>query len=348
MVLFDYNNNFSAMIDFQQIYLNEISKTGLKKDLKQQKLLHVLEKNFATNERKKLWKKRKFHGVYVYGSVGTGKSTVIDLFSQNFFDMKEMLHFSNFMHFVHEELQILQNQKNPLRIVIKKLSSEIQLLIIDEFEIFDIVNAMILGEILHEIIKNKLNLIVISNIPPHLLYKNGLQREKFLKTIALIEQSMEIFDLSNDFDYRREKDLHKEQRFFINLDVKKKFIDIYNQTEKKIFTIQNRNLILNHCIENECFLEFEEICESNLGSQDYKMIAQNFSTIYLNNIPIFDKQNQDSCARFIKFIDKIYLHKVKLFCSAKTDLQNLFQDGMKKNEFKRTLSRLIEMQASDY
>lgn len=339
---------FYLMIDLQKIYSEIITKNNLQTDKKQQQLLQILGEKFLQQNKNKLWKRKKFHGLYIHGSVGTGKSTIIDLFFHNFLYKKQMMHFSNFMHYIHEELKKFKNQKNPLKILIKNLVSRYQLLVIDEFEIFDIANAMILGEILHEIIKNKLNLIIISNIPPSMLYKDGLQREKFLKTIELIEKSMKIFNLSNDFDYRRMKNPDVKQRFFINKDLTEEFAGIYQKTIKKIFIVQSRELILNHCIDDSVFLDFSEICESNLGSQDYEMIVKNFNTIYLSNIPIFNSQNQDYCARFIKFIDKIYRYKIKFFFSAKANLENIFQSGIKKNEFKRTLSRLIEMQADDY
>lgn len=339
------------MDGFWQEYLLAAQKKNINLDEKQKDLLQKLNK-IAQNFRKSTflkWKKQKIHGLYLFGSVGTGKTTVIDLFLEQFAGQKQQMHFSNFMNFAHEELNKYQNHKNPLQKIIKQYFSEIRLLIIDEFEIFDIANAMLVGEILQNIFKKKILLIIISNITPKNLYKNGLQREKFLQTIDLIEKKMEITELSNDFDYREQKELDFEQRLFMNVDLQKQFADLYKKTQLRTLIIKKREILLPHCYENYCFLDFEnDVCQKNLGNHDFTVISKTFSTIFLQNIPIFNDQNQDACTRFINFIDKIYLHKVKLFFSAQATLENLFHGGIKQKEFKRTLSRLREMQSKDY
>lgn len=295
-------------------------------------------------------------GLYMWGGVGRGKTYIMDTFYHDLpFEEKLRLHFHRFMKRVHGELRGLRDQENPLALVGKKLAEETRIICLDEFFVSDITDAMILAGLLEELFKREVTLVTTSNIVPDNLYKDGLQRARFLPAIDLIKEHMEVFELDSGTDYRL-RFLESADLFHHPLDEQSD--DILAKAFEQLATeqgesdtelaIENRRIPVRRCSEGVVWFEFEAICDGPRSQSDYIEISRLFNTVLIGNIPVLDREKEDPARRFLNLVDEFYDRHVKLIITADASIDNLYQGKRLQFEYQRTISRLIEMQSHEY
>ena len=259
------------------------------------------------------------------------------------------------MNFVHAELNNNSGSKNPLKLVAKFLCGSYDLLFIDEFQVEDVADAMIVGDLLNKIIDKGMKIILTSNAHPNDLYKDGLQRQKFIKSMKIFADKIKIFKLEGNVDYRTKNliELNKNDKGS-------------SYSEDEIFKVINNNfgldLIMNENIEinnrkfkcklalkNLLWIEFNSFFKQPLGSIDYKFISQKFDWVFINNFDVCSDENIDLIRRFISFIDIAYAEKVKVkFFFNKVKEKDLYSGDRLEILWRRCQSRLMEMQTFEY
>jgi cell division protein ZapE len=311
------------------------------------------------NKWKKVYRKTKekpVKGLYFYGGVGRGKTYLVDTFYDCLpFENKMRVHFHRFMHRVHEELKGLTGQSDPLKIIAKKFAKETRIICFDEFFVSDITDAMILGSLFEELFALNVTLVATSNIIPDQLYRNGLQRERFLPAIKLINEHTEIVNVDSGVDYRL-RTLEQAEIFHHPLDkqaddnLKLYFKQLSNEvgTKGQSITINHRQLETVQASEGVVYFDFSVLCESARSQGDYMQISQLYHTVLMSNVKVMGSGSDDSARRFIALVDEFYERHVKLIMSAEQPLESLYSDGNLSFEFKRCLSRLLEMQSTEY
>jgi cell division protein ZapE len=297
-------------------------------------------------------------GVYLWGGVGRGKTYLMDLFFECLpFEQKKRTHFHRFMQSIHHKLTALQGQKNPLAELAESIAKEARVLCFDEFFVLDIGDAMILAGLLEELFKRDVVLVATSNIYPDGLYENGLQRERFLPAIALINAHTTVVELRSDTDYRL-RSLSQANLYLCPITqdtdqgLEKKFLELTRDsvlsTPGAALTILDRKL-QTRCVSGDVvWFEFGELCGGPRSAFDYIEIAKLFHTVILSNIPQMSDQTNDSARRFVSLIDELYDRKVKLLASAQVPITDLYIGRGLAFAFERTESRLLEMQSHEY
>ena len=359
------------MLSPQQMYTQALESGQLLQDQDQAlavKLLQslyealVLKKEKATGLLPKLLRstvhKRRIKGIYFWGSVGRGKTCLMDMFFQSVpGDRKKRIHFHRFMRMVHDRLKDLPGQKNPLEIIGKELADQIDLLCFDEFFVTEIGDAMLLSGLLQSLFDAGVVLVATSNVPPHRLYENGLQREPFLPAIALIESNTQVVNLDGSKDYRL-RNLQQAELFFSPLDDRAElslnecFDRLAGQQLRKVnceISVLGRRIKCRVRTEDIVWFEFSEICEGPRSTNDYIEIAREFHTVLVSGVPAFlTVKNDNAARRFIALVDEFYDHNVKLVLSAEASIDGLYQGKELAFPFQRTVSRLLEMQSQNY
>ncbi len=295
-------------------------------------------------------------GLYFWGGVGRGKTYLVDTFYDCLpFNNKMRVHFHRFMHRVHEELKTLQGQSDPLKIIAKRFADETRIICFDEFFVSDITDAMILGTLFEELFAHNVTLVATSNIIPDELYRNGLQRERFLPAIKLINECCDTVNVDSGIDYRL-RTLEQAEIYHFPLDKQadENLMHYFQQLstevgqKDKIIEINNRPLTTIQESEGVVHFEFATLCETARSQRDYMELSRLYHTVLLANVTQMGAENDDSTRRFIALVDEFYERHVKLIMSAEVDLEQLYTDGRLSFEFKRCLSRLQEMQSHDY
>ena len=295
-------------------------------------------------------------GLYCWGGVGRGKSYLIDTFFDCLpFKEKKRIHFNHFMQEIHAKLKLLPKTPNPLSIVAEELASKYRIICIDEFHVDDITDAMIMAGFLDSLFSQGVTLVSTSNIEPKRLYKNGLQRDRFLPAIDLIIEHTDIIHLDSGTDYRLTL-LEKHGTFHVLKG--EESTHIMQQHLKELSTTlieENQNVCINNReiqslahSEQEIWFSFNELCNTPRSSRDYIVLAQDFQTILVSDIPAMDDGNNDVIQRFIQLIDALYDHRVKFIATAAVEPEQIYQGKGLAFPFKRTLSRLIEMRSEKY
>lgn len=297
-------------------------------------------------------------GIYLWGGVGRGKTYLMDLFYDCLpFEKKLRTHFHRFMQRIHRNLIELQGEKNPLELVAEQIAEETLVLCFDEFFVSDIADAMILAGLLDALFRRDVVLVTTSNISPHRLYENGLQRESFLPAIELINQNCQVLEIETGIDYRlRSLDqatlFHcpiTEQtdelllQFFYTLAPDKSEIK-----ENEVIDILDRNLQTRYCADDVVWFEFRHLCDGPRSAFDYVEIAKLFHALLLSAVPQLDDSRSDQTRRFVALVDELYDRRVKLIISAEAPIQTLYRGDKLSLEFERTRSRLLEMQSHAY
>ena len=318
-----------------------------------EKLGEYYNLNFNQSLIKKIFKdKNKKSGFYLVGDVGVGKTMILNFFFSSLKEKKYRLHFNEFMIKFHEF--IFENKKkgknHGLEKFVEKLSDKTQILYFDEFQVTNIVDAMILGKLFKKIFEENIKVIFSSNIKIKDLYKNGLQRDQFMPFIKILEHNCSEIELEIPEDYRTNKNIPLD-RFLSPIDESSnfKFNKFFRKMTKnrekttKILNIKGRKLIIENFYERVTKFNFDELFNNNLGSEDYIRIAKESDLIFIENLPNFNEDNSNQQQRFITFIDIIYEKKIPLMIKSEVDLNSLCSSKSLTEPFKRTLSRLYEM-----
>ncbi|WDD99788.1 cell division protein ZapE [Thalassomonas actiniarum] len=311
------------------------------------------------NRWKKIYGKQdntQIKGLYFWGGVGRGKTYLVDTFYDCLpFENKMRVHFHRFMHRVHQELKQHTGQSDPLKIIADRFASEVCIICFDEFFVSDITDAMILGALFEELFARKVTLVATSNIIPDELYRNGLQRARFLPAIALINQHTEVVNVDSGVDYRL-RTLEQAEIYHFPLDnqagenLNRYFEQLSCEPGEKGAAIEVNNRLLEtvQASDGVVHFEFSQLCETARSQTDYMEISRMYHTVLLGNVTQMGPEHDDSARRFIALVDEFYERNVKLIMSGQVALENLYRDGRLSFEFKRCLSRLQEMQSHDY
>ena len=295
-------------------------------------------------------------GLYIWGSVGRGKTWLMNLFYESLpFENKLRLHFHHFMLDVHGQLAKLHNLKNPLTVIASDFAKKYRVLCLDEFIVTNITDAMLLSGLLQALVNNGVTLVATSNRIPDDLYKNGLQRERFLPAIELIKQHTHVMHIQGDTDHRialLEQDNVYYTPITANTDDKliKRMESLAPGTISydHVLTIHKRSIkTLMHADEIAWF-EFDVLCGAPRAAPDYIELAHDYHTIIVSNVPVMDENMDDKARRFIYLVDELYDRSVKLVISADAAPEKLYTGDMLKFAFNRTSSRLIEMRSKEY
>ncbi|MGY2216699.1 MULTISPECIES: cell division protein ZapE [unclassified Pseudomonas] len=297
-------------------------------------------------------------GLYFWGGVGRGKTYLVDTFFEALpFKEKVRTHFHRFMKRVHEEMKTLPGEKNPLTIIAKRFSEEARVICFDEFFVSDITDAMILGTLMEELFKNGVTLVATSNIVPDGLYKDGLQRARFLPAIALIKQNTDIVNVDSGVDYRL-RHLEQAELFHYPLNevaqesLRKSFRALTPECTQAIendkLIIENREIIALRTCDDVAWFEFRELCDGPRSQNDYIELGKIFHAVILSGVEQMSVTTDDIARRFINMVDEFYDRNVKLIISAEVELKDLYTGGRLNFEFQRTLSRLLEMQSHEF
>lgn len=297
-------------------------------------------------------------GLYFWGGVGRGKTYLVDTFFDALpFEQKTRTHFHRFMKRVHEEMRTLKGEKNPLTIIGKRFAEESRVICFDEFFVSDITDAMILATLLEELFKNGVSLVATSNIIPDGLYKDGLQRARFLPAIELLKKHTEIINVDSGIDYRL-RALEQAELYHFPLDaeaeqsLEKSFRSLLPEQcrvqENDALNIENREIVARKTASGVAWFEFRELCDGPRSQNDYIELGKIFDTVLVSNVERMDAYKDDMARRFINMVDEFYDRSVKLILSAEVELKDLYAGGRLEFEFQRTLSRLLEMQSHEY
>ncbi len=297
-------------------------------------------------------------GLYFWGGVGRGKTYLMDIFYESLpFERKMRVHFHRFMRRVHQELKSLQQQKNPLDVVAQRLADEARVICFDEFFVSDITDAMILASLLEELFNRGVSLVATSNIVPDGLYKDGLQRARFLPAIDLLNQHTEVVNVDGGTDYRLRL-LEQAELYHWPLDkgadvsLKASFEslvpDINEVVENIDLDIEGRAIRARYHAEDVVWFDFLALCDGPRSQNDYIEIAMEYHEVLISDIPELTEQREDQARRLINLVDEFYDRSVKLIISAEKPIHELYSGSRLVFEFERTMSRLLEMQSHEY
>ncbi|MSP53163.1 MAG: cell division protein ZapE [Gammaproteobacteria bacterium] len=330
-------------------YQRDLASGNILPDPVQAECMHALDKLYErllheVNRRRSIMpfvrKPQTIKGCYLWGDVGTGKSYLLNTFFHSLpFTQKKRIHFHEFMQQVHEQLRDLQGEIDPLKKLAKKWAKNIYILCLDEFLVKDIADAMILANLLQALFSAGVCLVTTANIPPQNLYQGGLQRERFLPAIKLLEQHVTVLEVDNNVDYRRSETTTPSPYPFPQA--------VEGKLEKPLI-INGRVIECVSYSNDTVWFRFVELCATCTGAVDYLAIAKQFITVIVSDIPVLTEYPVDAVLRFINLIDVLYDAHTQLIISAAVPIDELYTDGKLCFEFKRTASRLSEMQTQEY
>ena len=295
-------------------------------------------------------------GLYLWGGVGRGKTYLVDTFHDCLsFDRKMRVHFHRFMQRVHAELRELEGEINPLEKVADRLAGEARILCFDEFFVSDITDAMILAGLMEALFERGVTLVATSNIVPDDLYKDGLQRQRFLPAIDLIKRYTEVVNVDAGVDYRL-RALQQAELYHHPLDdeanasLLRSFEALAPEPGKawERLEINGRFLSSRWVADDVVWFEFAELCDGPRSQNDYIELARIYHAVLLGNVPQMTSAMEDQARRFINLVDEFYDRNVKMVISAEVPLLELYTGERLAFEFQRTCSRLQEMQSHEY
>ena len=294
-------------------------------------------------------------GFYLVGDVGVGKTMILNFFFNQLKEKKLRLHFNEFMVNFHDYIFKNKDKENGIANFVKDLNNEVEILYFDEFQVTNIVDAMILGKLFEKIFDKNIKVIFSSNIKIDDLYKDGLQRDQFIPFIKILKSNSYEKELFINEDYRssKNKDL---QRYLSPIDQStnftfNKFFRKVTKNKKKTLKnliIKGRKLEIKNFYENIAKFDFDELCNKNLGSEDYMSIANVCDFIFIKNLPDFNDSNSNQQQRFITLIDIIYEKKIPLMITSKVNLDTINSAKSLIDPFKRTVSRLYELTSMNF
>ena len=337
----------------KQNYLAEIEADIIWRDELQAKVVDEFERLYqsltAPIKSKWMFKRKPAapKGLYIFGSVGRGKTHLMDLFFDSLTDEvgKQRQHYHEFMLWLHHQLRHQGDIKNPLDSICKKLAAEIKILCLDEFLVNDIANAMLLAGMLQAFSRYGIALVTTSNVKPDNLYLDGLQRAKFMPAIEWIKQHMQVMHLDGEQDYRQQTEQQNEHWYFpINPSSEIHLKDVYFQSvghHQGSNTAWQLNII--KFADKTLWLDFNTLCNQPRNAADYIAIANRIDTLIIQNIPNMSADNDNAARRFITLIDVMYENEVKIIAQAAAHYKMIYHGKKMAFEFQRAASRLAEM-----
>jgi cell division protein ZapE len=306
----------------------------------------------------KLTRKRlaPVRGLYLWGSVGRGKTFLMDLFFNALpFPDKRRQHFHRFMAAVHERLRAHRNLENPLELVAEELAQETRVICFDELAVTDIADAMLLGNLFAGLFARGVSLAATSNTVPDQLYSGGLQRQRFLPTIALIKERCEVVHVDGNTDYRlrtlESADVYQTPPGAVADRHLAEFFEQLAPDEGDhggSLELLGRSIPYRRAADGVIWFDFKEICDGPRSQDDYIELSRLYQTVLVSNVPRFDATLENQARRFIALVDEFYERRVKLILSAAAPAAELYRGDRLKHAFLRTQSRLTEMQSHDY
>jgi predicted ATPase len=347
-------------MNLERLFLKHCDKNKFEINQNQLDIIYNLQDYYKDNFQKKFLdkifkKKNNKLGFYLVGDVGVGKTMILNFFFERLDKKKIRLHFNEFMIRFHEFVFNNKDKNHALDLFVKDLSSKTELIYFDEFQVTNIVDAMILGRLFKKILEEKIKVIFTSNIKINDLYKDGLQRDQFIPFIKILKDNFYEKELLIEDDYRLNK---KENlsRFLSPLDQSNnfKFNKFFRKVTKnknktiKILEIKGRKLEIKSFYDRIVKFNFNELCDRNLGSEDYLMIANNCDFIFIQNMPDFNENNSNQQQRFITLIDIVYEKKIPLMITSFAGLDKINSSKSLFEPFKRTISRLYELTSMNF
>jgi cell division protein ZapE len=360
-----------AALNLRERYLRELAGRGYAVDAAQSAAVEHLEalRTRLLAESSGFWSRllqtlkpergglRDTRGLYLWGGVGRGKTWLVDLFYDSLpLRARRRSHFHHFMRDVHDQLRHIGARREPLQLLAQRIARQTRLLCLDELYVSDIVDAMLLGALLEALLRYGVLLVITSNAPPRELYRNGLQRNRFLPAIAVLERELEVLAVDGGVDYR----LRQLRRHPIYLDsgaadcaaqLQSLFDDLsgeHGESDTEL-RIGGRKLRATRRRGDVVWFSFAILCEGARSPNDYADLAREFRTVLLSDAPVFTAPQHDNAARrFIALIDEFYDQGVKLVVSAAAAPAQLYRGELLQFEFRRTASRLVEMQTQSY
>lgn len=294
-------------------------------------------------------------GVYLWGGVGRGKTFLMDLFHGDLHVPSRREHFHRFMKGVHGHLHELRSVEDPLPRVASGIAANARVLCLDELFVSDIADAMILSGLFESLVAQGVTLVFTSNAPPSGLYRDGLQRSRFLPAIALLERCCEIVNVDAGTDYR----LRQLEKAPLYLDSESSDVDAAMQARFEAIAgtpgragesleVEARSIATRRLGPDVAWFDFAAICSGPRGAADYIEIARDFHTVLISGVPVFGVTSENEARRFITLVDEFYDRNVKLVIAAAAAPDQLYHGERLHFEFDRTRSRLAEMQTHAY
>lgn len=351
------------------LYRRRVARGELNADAAQARAVEALERLYRDLQRAaprrglralgaKLARKRRapVRGIYLWGSVGRGKTFAMDLFFNALpFAEKRRQHFHRFMATVHERLKAHRNVEDPLELVAEEIASDTRIVCFDEFAVTDIADAMLLGNLFSGLFSRGVTLAATSNIVPDQLYSGGLQRQRFLPTIALIKEQCELVHVDGVVDYRL-RALERADVYQTPADdsAERRLTEFFEAIapdegdQGGSIELFGRGIAYRRAADGVIWFDFDAICDGPRSQDDYIELSHLYQTVLVSNVPRFDSTRENQARRFIALVDEFYDRRVKLIVSAAAPATELYRGERLKHAFLRTQSRLTEMQSHGY
>lgn len=346
------------------IYQSLLTEDGYKSDPDQARAIEALDNlwlELTAQQASSWWNPLRgkqpapVNGLYLWGGVGRGKTWMMDLFFDSLPGKDKLrIHFHRFMARVHTALQDTQSTRDPLRAIARQWAKQYRILCFDEFFVADIADAMLLGGLLQALFEEGITLVATSNSSPDDLYKNGLQRSKFLPAIASLKAHCQSIHVAGERDFRLRILQHSEiYHHPLGHGAEDGLTRAFEEMSAGCMLdprleINGRTLHAERRSDGIIWFDFHELCEQPTSTSDFIEIARAFNTVLLSCVPKMDEGNADATRRFINLIDEFYDRNVKMLISAALPIDSLYTGNRLAFEFQRTASRLTEMQGNHY
>lgn len=349
----------------RQRYEADIARLGFQRDQAQERAVTALDQlqaRLLATPHPSLWRRltgqpsAPVKGLYLWGGVGRGKTWLMDCFYECLpFEDKLRLHFHRFMHEVHAGLKRHPDEQDPLLKVAENFRARARVICFDEFFVSDITDAMLLGRLFQHLFAQGVTLVATSNLPPDELYKNGLQRERFLPTIRMLKQYTQVMNVDGGTDYRL-RHMQGTELFYVpagpeadaHLTTMFEALAGHMTADTSPLMVNERAIPTRRHADGVAWFGFQDLCTGPRSQEDYIEIARGFHTVLLSDIPRLDRDSEDAARRFIALIDEFYDRRVKFAASAAVPLDALYKGKRLTFEFQRAQSRLTEMQTKQY
>jgi len=356
-------------LTIREAYEESLQHEGHERDTAQEKIVALLEelqqRLHAQRPRgglRRLFRRKKTAdgasdpGLFIWGGVGRGKTFLMDLFFETLaIEKKKRIHFHRMMREVHESLKSLDDVEDPLDIVAERIATDTRVLCFDEFFVSDIADAMILGRLLDGLFRRGVTLVTTSNSDPDDLYKDGLQRQRFLPAIEMLKTCTQVVHMEGEVDYRLR--LLQQAGTYLSPDDDQAHLKLQHFfdesassqiTADSLLDINGREIRARRCAKGIAWFDFADICDGPRSQNDYIEIARWYPAIIVSGVPQLDSELENQARRFIALVDEFYDRRVKLILSAASAVDTLYSGDRLSFEFDRTVSRLLEMQSTDY